>query len=196
VCIDTLGKLRPPGKNQGQTLYERDYEDLGDLQKLASDYHVGVTVIHHTRKSDSDDDLDLISGSNALAGAADSIIMFKGLRGELDVEIFVTGRDIQEIRGVIQFDTDTQTWAWIGDATELKLTENRREIWDVLKEAKKPLSITEIKDSLGKPFRTVQKTVQRMRSKGELEEATKHRWQLPNFEALDEAIISKKRSET
>jgi Bifunctional DNA primase/polymerase, N-terminal/AAA domain len=82
VVVDTLGRAMEPAK-QGETTYERDYRIM-TLLKTICKKHPGSTVVvsHHTRKGKSEDWLDTVSGTNAIAGAADTIISLSRNRNE------------------------------------------------------------------------------------------------------------------
>ncbi len=81
VIIDTLGRAMEPARG-GESTYDRDYRILTMLKTVARE-HPGSTIIvnHHTRKAKSDDFVDMVSGTNAIAGAADTIIVLSRERG-------------------------------------------------------------------------------------------------------------------
>ena len=96
VILDTLGKAMPPAV-VGETQYERDYRVLGDLKRLA-DKNPGssIIIVHHTRNMDGADFLDSVSGTNGIAGAADTIMLLKRSRQETQARLQVTSRDAAE----------------------------------------------------------------------------------------------------
>ena len=55
-----------------QNLYSGDYAAAGELKRVADDFGVAIVLVHHTRKATADDPLDTVSGTNGLAGAADT----------------------------------------------------------------------------------------------------------------------------
>lgn len=75
VILDTLGKAMPPAVS-GESSYERDYR-VGGMLKAIADSAPGaaIVVVHHTRKADSVDFLDAVSGTQGLAGSADTIVV-------------------------------------------------------------------------------------------------------------------------
>ena len=81
VIIDTLGRAMEPA-NPGESTYDRDYRILTKLKTVARE-HPGSTIVvnHHSRKAKSDDFVDMVSGTNAIAGAADTIISLSRERG-------------------------------------------------------------------------------------------------------------------
>ena len=50
VVVDVLEKVRPAANSNSRSVYERNYEALSGLAKLAADLSIAVLVIHHTRK--------------------------------------------------------------------------------------------------------------------------------------------------
>lgn len=94
IIIDTLGRVKPSGK-RNENAYESDTRQYGELQQWAGKHKIGVIVVHHLRKSKSDDDwFDRINGSNGLVGAADAVLGLGGKRGEEISKLNVSGRDI------------------------------------------------------------------------------------------------------
>jgi hypothetical protein len=65
VAVDVF-KLVRPATIRGQQAYEADYNALTGLQKLARDLTIAIIVVHHTRKADSDDLIDKVSGTFGL----------------------------------------------------------------------------------------------------------------------------------
>ena len=58
VVLDTLAGVRPPKQN-GEALYDADYRALVALHRLAGEKGFAVLVLHHTRKAEADDPLDV-----------------------------------------------------------------------------------------------------------------------------------------
>lgn len=96
VILDTLGRVMPPA-GPGESAYQRDYRVAGRLKRIC-DTHPGVAllVLHHDRKAQSDDFVDGISGTNGIAGAADTVIVVTRPRNEERALLKVTGRDVVE----------------------------------------------------------------------------------------------------
>jgi hypothetical protein len=109
VVIDTLGKVMPPSA-MGQSAYQRDYQVGSELKALADEYPgLAVVVLHHARKASSDDFVDTVSGTNGLAGAADTIIVLVRKRQSSDGTLHVTGRDVAEAEYALTV-TDGTSW--------------------------------------------------------------------------------------
>ena len=119
VIIDTLQKIR---ENKGDTYsYSSDYEAISLLKALADRYGICLLIVHHTRKQQSDDRFDKISGTNGLLGAADdAFILEKGKRTSNCAVLEISGRDQQEKMLYLEKNMDTLLW-------ELKRTDS--ELW-------------------------------------------------------------------
>ena len=95
VILDTLGKVMPPAGNA--SAYAHDYSVLSAL-KATSDAVPGssLVIVHHTRKQDGGDFLDAVSGTQGIAGAADTVLVLKRDRHDNRATLQVTSRDAAE----------------------------------------------------------------------------------------------------
>lgn len=95
VILDTLGKVR--GAYGGNDAYGNDYTQMSQL-KLLADRRPGssLIVVHHTNKGEKSDFLDSVSGTQGLAGAADSILLIRRDRQTEGSTLHVTSRDAKE----------------------------------------------------------------------------------------------------
>ena len=96
VVLDTLGKVMPMAA-PGESSYQRDYRVAGRLKQVCdSRPGMALVVLHHDRKAQADDFVDGVSGTNGIAGAADTILVISRPRNE-DRGLFkITGRDVIE----------------------------------------------------------------------------------------------------
>lgn len=126
IIIDTLQKVREVGGDNYS--YANDYEIITRLKKFADSYGICLLLVHHTRKQNSDDKFDMISGTNGLLGAADGgFILRKEKRTSNSAMLEVSGRDQQDQKLYLNRNTETLLW-------ELERTET--ELW---KEPPEPL---------------------------------------------------------
>ncbi|HJR06626.1 MAG TPA: AAA family ATPase [Pyrinomonadaceae bacterium] len=132
IVIDTLKRVRPKVSRRTQ-LYDNDYEALAPLGDLARKYNVSIVVIHHTRKAESEDPLDLISGSFGLSGSADGVLVLKRAHGQADAALYATGRDFDSQEFALRWESSICGWKIIGDAGDLHLGKERKEIVALLK---------------------------------------------------------------
>lgn len=108
IILDTLGKARPP-RPPGADLYAWDYA-IGSQLKDAIDSAPGSTLlaVHHTRKTESSDFIDSVSGSQGIAGSADFVLVLSRKRHSDDAVLSVTGRDVAEAEYALT--TDGGLW--------------------------------------------------------------------------------------
>jgi AAA domain len=133
VIIDTLAQFRRLVK--GKDVYLEDYAAISGLQKLASKYNVTIIVVHHDRKGEAEDVFDTVSGSLGLTGAADTIAIMKRQSGA--VTLHVRGRDVEEAEKALQFDKAACRWTIIGEASEVRRSDERSRVLIALEEARK-----------------------------------------------------------
>jgi hypothetical protein len=113
IILDTLGKVMTPARN-GETTYQNDYRMAGRLKLVADSWPgMGLVVLHHDRKAESADFVDAVSGTNGIAGAADTILVITRQRTETKGVLKVTGRDVTEREYAVEVE-DGQ-WSLIGD---------------------------------------------------------------------------------
>ena len=114
VVVDTLGKVRP-GKRPGEGVYEYDYRIGGRMKYLADSIPgASLAAVHHDRKAVSADFVDDVSGSNGLAGSADTLLIVRRDRNSADGVLLVTGRDVAE--GAYAANFTDGLWSLIGDS--------------------------------------------------------------------------------
>jgi hypothetical protein len=142
VIIDTLAHFRPQTPGKSQSGYLDDYSALAPLQKLAGKYGVAIVVVHHDRKMEAEDVFDTISGTLGLSGAVDTMLVMK--RQASNVTLHVRGRDIEEAEKAIQFSKETCRWVIIGEAEEVRRSDERSRVVAVLREAEQPVSAKDI----------------------------------------------------
>jgi hypothetical protein len=167
VVIDTLERFRPPAK-PGPSAYATDYAAISALHKLAHERGIAIVVVHHVRKMDAEDPFDMVSGTNGLTGAADTILVLKRHAG--NITLYARGRDIEEKETACQFDKSSCRWTLLGDAHEVHGSSERAAIMAVMTNAGSDgLSIAEILVATGRRDRNaIDQLLFRMQRDGEL----------------------------
>ena len=149
VIIDVLQRFRP-GSTRGKSAYEQDYAAVSAIQGFATQRGISVLILHHNRKAESDDPLDLVSGTFGLTGAVDHLWIIRRSRGQADAEMYVTGRDVEDDADLaLSFDKASAQWHLLGRAEDVRRSKEQREVIDVLRGAKRPLTPSEIARELG-----------------------------------------------
>lgn len=170
VILDTLAKVRPARARNGNS-YDEDYAHLGAIKAVADAHKVCVLAVHHLRKMFSDDPLDLISGTLAIAGAADSILILQrtGAAPGIDAELHVRGRDMEDADLALRFRSDCATWEVAGTWEDATASGHKRAIRLALEDGS--LSLRDLAAVTGIEYRTLDKTVRRLVRNGELQRA-------------------------
>lgn len=188
VFIDTLGRLRGP-RMTGEGAYDADYRLGAGLHTLAQQVPgLGVVAIHHDRKAESSDFVDSVSGTNGLAGSADSIVVLRREREAAEGVVLVTGRDVTEASYGLDF--EQCRWSLSGESwTEARTNAARiaaasgrgdmaRQIVDHLA-AVGGATPAQIADALDATPASVRMALKRMKDADRVDKDKSHRYFLP-----------------
>lgn len=125
VVIDTLQRIRNAGNESNA--YANDYRDLGLLKALADKRCISILLVHHLRKMNDDDPMNMISGTTGLSGATDSnFVLRKSKRGANTATLYCTGRDIAYRELSLEFGADDHIWKLLSDNCEQTTQPNDR----------------------------------------------------------------------
>jgi hypothetical protein len=118
VLVDTLGRaLSTSSPNKGETTYDRDYRVVARLKTIADEHNSSPVVIsHHSKKGKVDDWLEIVSGTNAITGAADTILAIARERGQQEGFLRIAGRDVDdcELSTILE-----RPYGWLLDGADL-----------------------------------------------------------------------------
>jgi len=128
IIIDTLQKVRGPAQPR-EASYAQDYREMETIKSFMDKRGVSVLFVHHNRKmKDDDDPFNMISGTNGIMGAADTIwTITKEHRDDEEATLHITGRDVEQSATVIRFDKSCWRWKPMGDAGQLAEQRAREE---------------------------------------------------------------------
>lgn len=145
VVIDTLKRFLPPASG-GVNIYDADLAIMTRLHEIANRFSVCLLCIHHCRKSKSDDVFDMVSGSQAIIGTADTIWVFGDIKFG-NRELHITGRDVEQ--QVLAIRQEGCAWELVGDAAKVQHGERKQQILSVFRDnADTAMAIGEIRDAL------------------------------------------------
>ena len=117
IVIDTLQRIRTVGNDANP--YANDYRDIGVLKALADKHRIAILLVHHLRKMNDDDPINMISGTTGLSGATDSnFVLRKSQRRENTATLYCTGRDIPYRELALEFDGEDHVWKLLSDDCE------------------------------------------------------------------------------
>jgi len=178
VVIDTFAKVRRQ-KGGSEGVYDSDYLSAAPLKALADETGVAIVVIHHVRKQAADSDpLDTVSGSTGLTGAVDTILILN--RGTDGVTLYGRGRDIQEIDTAMQFEKDVCRWRVLGDAAEVRTSDERKKLLEALRVEDGPMSPREVAIVTGHAYGSVRALFMKMARDGEVAKVGRGKYVLPD----------------
>jgi hypothetical protein len=159
VVVDTLGRALPPALN-GETPYSRDYRVMSALKAVADSWPgCSLLMSHHDRKAMVADFVDSVSGTNGIAGGADTVLVLTRDRNQPGGLLQVTGRDVPE--GAYALIFDAGVWTLDGGSleasskaaatrrAEIGLGERSREIVEAVSRRRAPVSPADVAADLG-----------------------------------------------
>ena len=113
VIIDTLQRIRPVKAEKYS--YAGDYEVMTVLKNIADAFNITILLVHHTRKEESSDAFNMISGTTGLLGCADgALVLQKQSRLSPEATLDVTGREMADCQLRLRFNGQTRHWDSIG----------------------------------------------------------------------------------
>ena len=166
VVIDVLAMFKPTRGPQ-ETGYEHDYAVVKSVQQLAGQLGIGVLIVHHVRKGIGETDpFEKVSGTLGLTGAADTALILD--RDGNGCSLYGRGRDIQEFEKAISFSKEDCRWTLQGDASEVRRTDERSIILQILLEQGEPMSPADVSGATGMPRNNVKQLLFKMAKAGEV----------------------------
>lgn len=107
--------MKPP-KASYEEPYQADYRIGGALKRRIDDVAGGcLLLVHHSRKAESADFIDSVSGTQGIAGSADFVLVLARKRHCDDAVLSVTGRDVPEN----EYALTTRDGRWTLDGMDL-----------------------------------------------------------------------------
>lgn len=166
--FDTLAGVRGD-RNSKDTTYEGDYRALQELQRWTGEARIGAIILHHTRKMESEDPIDSVSGTLGLTGCVDTIAVLA--RTGKGTTLYIRGRDVEEQEKAIIFNKSNCRWTIAGDAEEVHRAQSRNRVLTLLGDVRKvsePIGPSEIAAKTDISEQIVSKTLERMIEDGEI----------------------------
>ena len=124
IVIDTFQRIRDTVNDKNT--YAGDYEQIKKLKHIADKYKIAVLLVHHLRKAPDSDPFNMISGSTGIIGAADSLyVLEKDKRTDTQAILHVTGRDIEDMQLLLEFDRAASVWQFVSFLTSAEKAEDK-----------------------------------------------------------------------
>jgi hypothetical protein len=159
VVIDTIKYItRPTGR--GANLYDAEHAAFREVSEIAKRHRIAIVAVHHNRKAIGVDRIDEVSGSAAVTGVADTVLLLnsRGLHGDL----YVTGRDVRQREIPLSFDEQTATWRLRDPSDTTAKTDLYRLIIEEITRAGAALSPKQIAERLAMKRESVRTALHRM----------------------------------
>ena len=144
---------------------------MEELHRIANEHGIAIVLVHHVRKMDADDPLDMVSGTTGLTGAVDTVLVLT--RDSNGVTLYGRGRDIEEIETAVSFDRETGRWSILGAASEVHRSDERKAILDALRDTGTPMGPGEIAAATGMKNENVRFLLHKMQKAGEVEKRSR-----------------------
>lgn len=113
IIIDTLIKVRDI--SWSSSVYADDYACMTVFKHLAEQYDIAIVLVHHTRKQESQDIMEMISGTNGIMGCADGAMVLERPKRLLpEASLNMTSRDFEDARILLRQDKETMCWEYVG----------------------------------------------------------------------------------
>jgi hypothetical protein len=179
VIVDVLNAFRAPD-NGKQSAYQYDYAAVAELRDLANSLGISVLVVHHTRKGEADDPIDMVSGTLGLTGAADSTLVLSRT-AEKGTTLYGRGRDVAEIDFAIRWHSDTCRFSVRGVTDEVVRSDERTLILNAIRDRGQPLSPSEIANDTLRPSNNIRRLLGKMVRDGQLVKGKGAKYALPGM---------------
>lgn len=177
IILDTFAKVRS-GPASGEGAYAADYREMGAIKALADETGVSILVITHVRKMEADDPFDTVSGTLGLTGAADATLVLK--RDGQGVTLYGQGRDVENIETALEWQKDVCRWRALGDAGEVRRSDERTVILEELEQADEPLTPRDLAVATGLTRNAVDQLLFKMAKAGEVAKAGRGKYLHPD----------------
>ncbi len=189
VIVDVFSKVRDIAA-ANTNAYQQEYREMAVLKKIADARRVALVLIHHTRKAEAEEVFDEISGTQALAGAADTSMVLRRVKGSRNLELHITGRDVDRRVMTLSHEPGSNLWGVVQEAEDddgdagASVSESRSRIVTALLQAAAPLSAKEVAQAAALKRSTVRSLLKRMTADGQVVR-TDTGYQLPPGETPD-----------
>ncbi|MCC6026501.1 MAG: AAA family ATPase [Caldimicrobium sp.] len=163
IIIDPWVKIKP--RARGKDLFTEDYRTLEVLKELTKN-EINILLIHHARKTQSEDPIDEVLGTVGQTAAVDNILLLKRIRGNETAVLHLILRDFESTELGLKFENG---WKLEGSAKEVMLAEEQRKIVEAIKSLEymgENATIKKITNLVGKTQGAVKKTLLTLLKKG------------------------------
>lgn len=112
IVIDTFQRIRDAANEKSS--YANDYDEINKIKAVADKNKIAILLVHHLRKMPDSDPFNMVSGSTGIIGAFDSLyVLEKDSRTDSKARLHVTGRDIEDMQIILEFDRAESVWRFV-----------------------------------------------------------------------------------
>jgi Bifunctional DNA primase/polymerase, N-terminal/AAA domain/Primase C terminal 1 (PriCT-1) len=118
IIVDGMARIKGHQHTKTASVFDVDYLEGRMLQEFAKQYPgLALIVLHHTRKMESLDPMDMVSGSRGVVAAPDMIcVLFKGAGGQYIMHW--EGREWMEEENSYEISREHQRWTYVGTMSD------------------------------------------------------------------------------
>lgn len=165
IIIDTLRTIKAPTTGR-RSAYDEDAGSVAPLHEFTkSRPGLAVVVIHHTRKQESADEFDLISGTHGLSGVFDTLAVLSA-DATGSATLSAQGRDLEHYKKALERDKRTGGWIFKGEAMPRAKTGERQELLDLLTKADAAMTLGDLARGIGKQPDTTRRLLKGLLAEG------------------------------
>ena len=169
IIIDVLARIEPQGKRGSEKTYLEIYDMFAPLQNLHREHPTCLAMVTHLRKADAEDIFDTLHGSVGYQGIQDALwAMERPPRNNVAV---VHTRPNEGEEQALHVSFADGHWRFLGHDDEIKLTQERQDVKELLDEYEGGLSIAEVTKLRSQPrhrYRANQQLMHRMLQDGQI----------------------------
>jgi len=175
IIIDPWARIKPQAK--GKDLFLEEYQALEVFKEFQRE-GVNILLIHHARKSQSEDPIDEILGSTGQTAVVDNILVLKRGRGSQTAVLHLIPRDFEGADLGLRFENG---WKLEGKAEEVMLGEGQKEVLEAIRSLEsmgEKATIKAIAEFTGKSCGDVRFLLYKLSQKGLIERSQRGTYSL------------------
>ena len=169
IIIDVLARIEPSGKRGSEKTYLEIYDMFAPLQDLHHEHPTCLAMVTHLRKADAEDIFDTLHGSVGYQGVQDSLwAMERPPRNNVAVVHTRPNEGEEQALHVCFVDGH---WKFLGHDEEIRLSQERQDVIELLNEYEGGLSIAEVTKLRSQPrdrYRANKQLMHRMLQDGQI----------------------------
>ena len=175
IIIDPWARIKPQAR--GKDLFLEEYQALEVFKEFQKE-GVNILLVHHARKSQSEDPIDEILGSTGQTAVVDNILVLKRGRGSQTAVLHLIPRDFEGADLGLRFENG---WKLEGKAEEVMLGEGQKVVLEAIKkleEMGEKATIKAIAEFTGKSSGDVRFLLYKLIQKGLIERSQRGTYSL------------------